>query len=400
MANSVQAFLLAFCCSQALAKSAGASTSIVVFKEGLVASQHAAHMDSAARSGTIQHEFSIGSLKGYAIAASPENVAALRMSPEVAYVEKDIPMRLKSHGQQSGSCRVEQNAPSWGLQRISEKSLPLQGAYNYPADVGDDVDVYVLDTGVRITHHDFEGRASFGFNAAGGKIDTDKDGHGTAVAGIVASKTYGVCKQCKIISVKIFTDGGDTSASPIIAAFNWVAKHFNKGRKIVINISVGGDPGETSDAMDAAVNALVEMGVHVVAAAGNENVDACTESPGRAKGILGVGSSDILLGSNDIFLGGSNFGDCVKVLAPGNTISSLGCDSDTATSAGDLSGTSFSSPHVAGVLAELASLNKNSSLAEVQQMLYSNALSGVVELVPKGTKNLLLHRDCPTSLMV
>lgn len=380
---------------------ADSATYIVVFKDELEEAQRQEHMPSVARYGSLQHEFSIGIFSGYAIEASLEGVAAIRKMPEVAYIEKDIPMRLKSSAQTKSQCLQEKNAPSWGIQRISEKTPGAsKGAYSYPSDVGSDVDVYVLDTGVRITHEDFEGRASFGFNAAGGKIDTDKDGHGTAVAGIVASKTYGVCKQCNIISVKIFTDAGDTSASPIIAAFNWVAKNYNRMRKIVINISVGGDPGETSDAMDAAVNALVAKGVHVVAAAGNENVDACTESPGRASGILGVGSTDLLLGTSDIFLGGSNFGKCVKMLAPGNTISSLGCSSDTSVAKGDLSGTSFSSPHVAGVLAELASLNKNASLAAVQQMLIDNSLKNLVELVTGGTPNRLLHKDCPTAEMV
>jgi subtilisin family serine protease len=158
----------------------------------------------------------------------------------------------------------------------------------YPDGVGSQADVWVVDTGVRVTHTDFEGRATFEYNAAGGKSDDDDDGHGTFVAGVVAGKKYGVCKACSVRSVKVFTDSGDCSASILIAAFDWIAKHYNSTRVNVINISVGGDPGETSNALDAAVNAAVDLGIHVIGAAGNENVDACTESPGRAEKIVAV----------------------------------------------------------------------------------------------------------------
>ena len=244
-----------------------------------------------------------------------------------------------------------------------------------------------------MTHEEFEGRAKFGFNAAAGKIDTDKDGHGTFVAGIAAAANYGICKLCKVISVKVFTDSGDCSAGILIKAFDWVAKNFNKSRKNVINISVGGDPGETSSVMDAAVNALVKLGVHVVGAAGNENVDACTESPGRASSIIAVGSTMILTDTSDFFLGGSNFGSCVSVFAPGDKIISLGSSSDKAIGEPD-SGTSFSSPHVAGVLAELAASNPSASTEDVQHMLLNGTLNGVIGMVPKGTANKLLHKAC------
>jgi|TARA_B110000208_G_scaffold144043_2_gene173738 subtilisin family serine protease len=263
-------------------------------------------------------------------------------------------------------------------------------------DVGSGATIFVLDTGVRTTHKQFAGRASFGFNAAGGKINTDKDGHGTFVAGVAASTDYGVCKLCNVISVKVFTDGGDCSASILIKAFNWVAAQKSSGAvngTIVINISVGGDPGETSDVMDAAVNALVGAGVHVVGAAGNENTDACTESPSRAKRILAVGSSMLLAGTMDYFLGGSNFGTCVKLFAPGDKIVSLGISSDTAVGVTD-SGTSFSSPHVAGALARLQAAHPTLGLDAVQGMLLNSTLKGVIGGVPKGTLNRLLHQGC------
>jgi len=371
---------------------------LVMFREGLMGSDRAAHSTFLApllssAMVNVTDTFAIGDFSGYSANIDGEaTLAAIRGRPEVAVVEWDIPLRLKS----AATCDIQKDVPSWGLARVSETKLPLKGTYAYPDKLGSNADIYVLDTGVRVTHKDFGGRAKFGFNAAGGKIDTDKDGHGTMVAGITAADKYGICRQCQVISVKVFKDNGDCDASILIKAFNWVAKNLNKARKSVINISVGGDPGQTSDTMDAAVNALVKLGVHVVGAAGNENVDACTESPGRASGILAVGSSMILTDTLDFFLGGSNFGKCVSLFAPGDKIVSLGSSSDTAVSQPD-SGTSFSSPHVAGVLAELAAANPEASLEEVQGMLLNNTLNGVIDGVPKGTANKLLHKACKGS---
>eukprot|EP00966_Prymnesium_polylepis_P051642 1195374-Prymnesium_polylepis.1 len=135
------------------------------------------------------------------------------------------------------------------------------------------------------------------------------------------------------------------------------------------------------------------MGVHVVGAAGNENVDACTESPARASRIVGVGSTMLLTGDTDFFLGGSNFGRCVKMFAPGDKIISIGSSSDTAESQPD-SGTSFASPHVAGVLARLAALHPLNTTEEVQKILFDSAIKGAIGMVPKATPNLLLHKAC------
>ena len=380
------------------AATAGSTKHIVVLEPGITASQRIAHLKS------VPHfdAFDFGSdLNGYTTDSILDvDKFFLQHKDIVNYVEKDIPMRLKSQAQASPSCKAQTDVPSWGLARTSAVTYPLKN-YQYPSTNGN-ADVYVLDTGIRVTHKEFQGRASFAFNAAKGKVNTDTDGHGTFVAGVLAAEHYGVCKSCNIISVKIFTDDGDCSASVIIAGLNYVMQQVKSGnstkrggKKILINISVGGDPGQTSDVMDAAVNALVGLGVHVVTAAGNENVDACTESPARAKDVIAVGSSMILLGNTDYFLGGSNFGKCVKLFAPGDKIVSLGIGSDTEVGITD-SGTSFSSPHVAGVLAELSMLYPNSTLPEIQSMMFNSTLKGVIGGVPKETANKLLHHGCNT----
>lgn len=98
---------------------------------------------------------------------------------------------------------VQANAP-WGLARISHRK---KGSTDYVFVPTNGTYIYVLDTGVRITHQLFEGRASYGFNAVGGS-DNDGNGHGTHVAGIASSQTYGVARFSNIISVKILDDGG------------------------------------------------------------------------------------------------------------------------------------------------------------------------------------------------
>lgn len=380
--------------AMALGALVGASDDyIVVFNSSMSVARHAGHVAQlSSMSGvSVLEEYSFGSFAGYAARLEdPAMAAELRSWPEVAIVERDIPMRLKA----SNQCTTQSDVPSWGVARTSETTLPLDYTYKYPNGSGSDVDVYVLDTGIRVTHKEFEGRASFGYNAAKGSVDTDQDGHGTHVAGTVASKNYGICKACNLVSVKIFTDGGDCSAAIIIRGFQWVMQNLDPKKKIVINISVGGDPGETSDAMDTAVNELVASGVHVVGAAGNENTDSCTESPARAQGIVAVGATMLLGDTTDFFLGGSNFGKCVTILAPGDKIVSLGISSDNDVDIVD-SGTSMASPHVAGVLAMLASDNPSMSLPQVQDLLLSAALSGKVGSVPDGTVNKLLHKPCP-----
>ena len=319
--------LLASTLVACLVAASSATKQIVVLKSTTSSLQFTTHLASLLGTGiTPLDVFEIGSLKGYVVNSLAE--VDYIDKDIVDYIEEDIPMHKKhtsnprsnSLNLNSQSCQTQKNAPSWGLERTSSLKYPLT-AYNYPtATPGETADVYVLDTGIRTTHKEFQGRASFAYNAAKGQINTDKDGHGTFVAGVLAAEHYGICKTCSVISVKIFTDDGDCSASIIIAGLNFVMKQVQNRTKtskknILINISVGGDPGQTSDAMDAAVNALVNAGVHVVTAAGNENVDACTESPARASKVIAVGSSMVLLGNEDYFLGGSNFGKCVKLFA-------------------------------------------------------------------------------------
>lgn len=365
---------------------------IVVLNSSSAAADRSQHRSMLG--GSFIHEYVIGDFVGYAARFDTTMARQLRSRPEVILVERDVHMR-----QHSGKCNIQQDAPSWGIQRVSAKNWGVQrdGTYTYNAGAGADVDIYVIDAGVRVTHQDFGGRARFGANVAGGTLKTDPDGHGTHCAGVAASETYGICKACNVISVIAFDDAHHCSAATILAGFHWVMHNANASRKSVISISLGGDPGEISDAMDAAVRALVSAGVHVVGSAGNYGGDACKNSPARAASAITVSATSNEFAGQDYFAPAANFGKCVNVLAPGDSITSLGHNSDTEVGV-VMSGTSMATPHVAGVLAMLASTNPAMALKEVQALMYKDTLSDLVQLLPdKDTPNKLLHHLCPTS---
>lgn len=102
-------------------------------------------------------------------------------------------------------------------------------------------EAYIIDTGIYIGHSEFEGRASHGYNVAGGGNE-DGTGHGTHVAGILIGKTFGVAKKGRAISVKALDSKGWGSFAKIIEAISWSVNEAKvKGRlgRSVINLSLG-----------------------------------------------------------------------------------------------------------------------------------------------------------------
>lgn len=241
--------------------------------------------------------------------------------------------------------------------------------YNYPQPSGAGVDVYVIDTGIRISHEDFEGRASYGF--WGGYADANDDNeHGTHVAGTIGSKTYGVAKSVDLLAVKVLNGTGQGSNSDIIAGINYVVQNSKStGKPSIASLSLGGD---VSPALDKAVQLAIETGVHFVVAAGNENKDAGSSSPARVEEAITVGASTI----NDQRAVFSNYGSVVDIFAPGMNITSTSYKDDT--SSLSLSGTSMATPHVSGALASLLSQVGQMSPADASQRLKDIATKGVV----------------------
>jgi len=278
--------------------------------------------------------------------------------------------------------------PTWGLDRIDQRFGALDNEYEY-MNLGQDIDICIIDTGIRLTHTQFQGRAHFLANTIGGNND-DNNGHGSHCAGIAASITYGVSKGSQLYAVKALGDDGSGDSFSIAAGIQAVIEfaQINTSRRVVVNLSIG---GSKSNILDNAVLSLVQNNIFVSVAAGNSNADACNFSPSDLGGlnnnnfVLSVGASDI----NDNDASFSNYGPCVSIGAPGVNILSVSIASDTATVM--LSGTSMASPFVAGVGALVLQQNLGLTVQQVNQKILSWNTFNIINYASRsgGGKNLL-----------
>ncbi|GGT09762.1 hypothetical protein GCM10010286_39070 [Streptomyces toxytricini] len=275
---------------------------------------------------------------------------------------------------------TQQNPPSWGLDRIDQTETAGDSKYTYPDNGGEGVTAYVIDTGVRITHKDFAGRASHGFDAVDNDDSADDgNGHGTHVAGTIAGTAHGVAKKAKVVAVRVLDDNGSGTTEQVVAGIDWVTQ--NHSGPSVANMSLGGGADE---ALDAAVKRAIAAGVTFAVAAGNESSDAGQKSPARVPEAITVASST----EGDEQSGFSNFGAVVDLYAPGSEITSAWHDSDTATKR--ISGTSMASPHVAGAAAVHLAANPSATPKDIAAALSAAATSGAVKNPSTGTANKLL----------
>ncbi|KAJ9072065.1 hypothetical protein DSO57_1031009 [Entomophthora muscae] len=298
-------------------------------------------------------------LNGYVAQFSKQILDKVKAMSEVEAVEGD---------QMANATAVQQIAP-WGLARLTShgKLAGLDRFYAYDPHGGRGVDVYIVDTGIDIHHPEFQGRARWGANFVHGSPNMDETGHGTHVAGIIASKTYGVAKGASVVGVKVFDAQSQGLISQIIAGIEWAIINMQRERGNVLNLSLG---SWHSEALNSAARSAKAWGFVVVVAAGNANVDACTISPASEISVLTVGATNLF----DSKAGFSNWGRCLDVFAPGENILSTWNNGGTRY----FSGTSMAAPHVSGMAAILIPWANTNSHDYIANLILSSAKKNVI----------------------
>ena len=326
-----------------------------------------------AHGGTVLQVYD-HALDGFAVTMTEDEVHALASDPAVASIQQDSIVEVTS---------TQSPTPSWGLDRIDQQNLPLNNSSTF-ASTGLGVHAYVIDTGIRVSHTDFGGRASVGVDFVGdGQNGNDCNGHGTHVAGTIGGTTYGVAKQASLVAVRVLSCSGTGFSSNVIKGIDWVTA--NAVLPAVANLSLS---TSTNPLLDTAVKNSIAKGITYSIAAGNgvngAGINACQSSPASVTEALVVGASN----STDTRAAWSNTGPCLDLFAPGVGISSdwIGSDSDTRV----LDGTSMAAPHVAGVAAQYISRCPAATPAQVASMITAGATANHVQDAGSGSPNRLL----------
>ncbi|MDX3656777.1 S8 family peptidase [Streptomyces sp. ID05-26A] len=327
--------------------------------------------------GTLKRTYK-ATISGFSVREMSEKQARrLAADPSVDFVQRNLRMSVQD----------TQRGPVWGLDRIDQRALPLDNSYTYPAAAAENVRAYVIDTGIRTTHSEFEGRASNGYDFIDDDpIADDCNGHGTHVASTIAGRTFGVAKRAQVVGVKVLGCNGFAEGDSVLDGIDWVTA--NGVRPAVVNMSLGAQ-GD-NPAQDRAIRRSIAAGFTYVLAAGNSGQDACGFTPAKLPEAITVAATD----RNDnraVFnwRESSNFGPCVDIWAPGGEIRAASRNGDFATEV--RGGTSMAAPHVAGAAALLLSANPNATHQQVRDALVNGASTPNLRDIRDGSPDRLLR---------
>ncbi len=340
---------------------------IVRLRDGEPNVQQTASSIAAGAGGKVRRVYT-RAIKGFSIQIPDVAAAALAKHPAVLRVEQNAVV----------NAIADQSGATWGLDRIDQHDLPLNTDYVYNA-TGDGVDAYIIDTGIRTSHNEFGGRAVGGVDEVFDGYGTDDCyGHGTHVAGIVGGTTYGVAKNVRLISVRVLDCSGSGTWEGVLAGIDWVTSDHQAGKPAVANMSLS---GYALQIVNDAITNSINTGIVYAVSASNDYGDACNYSPASTPAAITVGATD----AGDTEADFSNRGSCVDIWAPGVAVTSAMNYDDSATET--LSGTSMSSPHVAGAAALYLQGHPTATAADVDAALKANATTGkIVWNDPYGSK--------------
>ena len=357
---------------------------VVMLKPGVSASSVSATATSlsAIVDGKVVAEFS-RSVRAFSVRTSEAKIGKLAADTRVAGIYQD----RKVHADTVQPIPAPPSSP-WGLDRIDQRNLPLSRSYAYVRGASN-VRAYVIDTGIRVTHTQFGGRATFGFTATDlPQPGVDCHGHGTHVAGTIGGTTFGVAKLVRLVAVKVLDCLGEATFTQVMEGVEWVTA--NAVLPAVANMSLG---GPRFAPLNAAVAGSIDSGVTYVVAAGNENQSASNVSPASTPAAITVGSTGNATSSTtpatDARSFFSNFGQAVDLFAPGAFIRSTWNLSDTSTNT--ISGTSMATPHVAGAAALYLGVFPTSIPETVRDALILRSTKSKVTNPGTGSPNRLLY---------
>ncbi|ATY60616.1 alkaline serine protease Alp1 [Cordyceps militaris] len=381
--------------SSALVGAAEEQKYIVVLKEGIsarsvdfhIAQARNIHSNSLGRReldlAGIEDTYSIGDFQGYSGTFDNDTVAKIQNLAEVDRIVPD----------QAGKelVLVRQDNSDYGLASISNRG-PGATLYRYDDTAGKGTFGYVVDSGIQSSHPEFEGRVTQGYSFDG-NFDNPTP-HGTMVAGVLASKTYGVAKKAEIINVRISSAQQRVTGSSILGGINWAVNDIvDRGRvgKAVINVSQsGGFNINGPSPINSAVEAAFRLGILTIAAAGNDfgTVESESITPGSAPNALTVGAIDKSWKFSDF----SNHGKMVDILAPGTDVLTI---SSKEAGAVRTSGTSLAAPYVAGIALYLCAVQNFRTAKDLTDRIKALGTPGKASNLPANTVNLVAYNGAP-----